>query len=143
MLSATLTFSNLSLLLSPLARLYQVTSSRAAAQLAGTDSPSQSQRDSYAQQAHGSAFHMATEGGPAPTGTSMYYSCATLPAQVRIPGGISDTEPHLSSSRGFSQLFTAVNYCWNWCFSLLSLQWPLLWIGVIDCVVSRTERLTC
>lgn len=59
----------------------QVTSSRAAAQLAGTDSPSQSQRDSYAQQAHGSAFHMPTEGGPAPTGSSMYYSCATLPAQ--------------------------------------------------------------
>ncbi|XP_075887677.1 catenin delta-2b isoform X5 [Nelusetta ayraudi] len=59
----------------------QVTSSRAAAQLAGTDSPSQSQRDSYAQQAHGSAFHMPSEGGPAPTGTSMYYSCATLPAQ--------------------------------------------------------------
>uniref|UniRef100_A0A3Q3X960 Uncharacterized protein n=1 Tax=Mola mola TaxID=94237 RepID=A0A3Q3X960_MOLML len=58
-----------------------VTSSRAAAHLAGTDSPSQSQRDTFAQQAHGSAFHMPTEGGPAPTGTSMYYSCATLPAQ--------------------------------------------------------------
>uniref|UniRef100_A0A4W6EB11 Catenin (cadherin-associated protein), delta 2b n=1 Tax=Lates calcarifer TaxID=8187 RepID=A0A4W6EB11_LATCA len=59
----------------------QVTSSRAAAQLAGTDSPSQSQRDSFAQQAHGSAFHMPTEGGSAPAGPSMYYSCATLPAQ--------------------------------------------------------------
>nr|XP_046264221.1 catenin delta-2b isoform X9 [Scatophagus argus] len=59
----------------------QVTSSRAAAQLAGTDSPSQSQRDSFAQQAHGSAFHMPTDGGPGPTATSMYYSCATLPAQ--------------------------------------------------------------
>uniref|UniRef100_A0A3Q4I6L5 Catenin (cadherin-associated protein), delta 2b n=1 Tax=Neolamprologus brichardi TaxID=32507 RepID=A0A3Q4I6L5_NEOBR len=59
----------------------QVTSSRAAAQLAGTDSPSQSQRDSFAQQAFGSAFHMSTEGGPAPAGPSMYYSCATLPAQ--------------------------------------------------------------
>nr|XP_020460167.1 catenin delta-2-like isoform X5 [Monopterus albus] len=59
----------------------QVTSSRAAAQLTGTDSPSQSQRDSFAQQAHGSAFHMPTEGGSAPTGSSVYYSCATLPAQ--------------------------------------------------------------
>eukprot|EP00064_Thunnus_orientalis_P005847 superscaffoldBa00000590_g5861 len=59
----------------------QVTSSRAAAQLVGTDSPSQSQRDSFAQQAHGSAFHMPTEGGSAPVGPSMYYSCATLPAQ--------------------------------------------------------------
>ncbi|CAJ1071488.1 catenin delta-2b isoform X7 [Xyrichtys novacula] len=55
----------------------QVTSSGAAAQLAGTDSPSQSQRDSFA---HGSAF-MPTEGGSAPVGPSMYYSCATLPAQ--------------------------------------------------------------
>uniref|UniRef100_A0A667WNB6 Catenin (cadherin-associated protein), delta 2b n=1 Tax=Myripristis murdjan TaxID=586833 RepID=A0A667WNB6_9TELE len=59
----------------------QVTSNRAAAQLAGTDSPSQSQRDSFAQQAHGSAFHMPVDGSPAPTGPSMYYSCATLPAQ--------------------------------------------------------------
>uniref|UniRef100_A0A3Q3GLG5 Catenin (cadherin-associated protein), delta 2b n=1 Tax=Labrus bergylta TaxID=56723 RepID=A0A3Q3GLG5_9LABR len=59
----------------------QVTSSRAAAHLAGTDSPSQSQRDSFAQQAHGSAFHMPSDGGPAPAGPSMYYSCATLPAQ--------------------------------------------------------------
>ncbi|XP_058483605.1 catenin delta-2b isoform X4 [Solea solea] len=59
----------------------QVTSSRAAAQLAATDSPSQSQRDSFAQQAHGSAFHMPSDGGPAPVGPSMYYSCATLPAQ--------------------------------------------------------------
>uniref|UniRef100_A0A3Q3MK55 Catenin (cadherin-associated protein), delta 2b n=1 Tax=Mastacembelus armatus TaxID=205130 RepID=A0A3Q3MK55_9TELE len=59
----------------------QVTSSRAAAQLVGTDSPSQSQRDSFAQQAHSSAFHMPTEGGSAPSGPSMYYSCATLPAQ--------------------------------------------------------------
>lgn len=67
----------------------QVTSSRAAAQLAGTDSPSQSQRDSFAQQAFGSAFHMSTEGGPAPAGPSMYYSCATLPAQVHIPKGIT------------------------------------------------------
>uniref|UniRef100_A0A8C4F6V0 Catenin (cadherin-associated protein), delta 2b n=1 Tax=Dicentrarchus labrax TaxID=13489 RepID=A0A8C4F6V0_DICLA len=54
---------------------------RAAAQLVGSDSPSQSQRDSFAQQAHGSAFHMPTEGGPAPAGPPMYYSCATLPAQ--------------------------------------------------------------
>ncbi|XP_077412544.1 catenin delta-2b isoform X12 [Vanacampus margaritifer] len=59
----------------------QVTSSRAAAQLMGTDSPSQSHRDSFAQQAIGSAFHMPSEGGPAPAGPSMYYSCATLPAQ--------------------------------------------------------------
>ncbi|KAM3604198.1 uncharacterized protein V6R79_007806 [Siganus canaliculatus] len=59
----------------------QVTSSRAAAQLAGTDSPSQSQRDSFAQQAHGSAFHMPSDGGPATAGSPMYYSCATLPAQ--------------------------------------------------------------
>uniref|UniRef100_A0A672H6N9 Catenin (cadherin-associated protein), delta 2b n=1 Tax=Salarias fasciatus TaxID=181472 RepID=A0A672H6N9_SALFA len=59
----------------------QVTSSRAAAQLAGTDSPSQSQRDSFAQQALGGAFQMPAEGGPAPVGPSMYYSCATLPAQ--------------------------------------------------------------
>ncbi|KAM9844630.1 catenin delta-2b isoform 1-T1 [Aulostomus maculatus] len=59
----------------------QVTSSRAAAQLAGTDSPSLSQRDSFAQQAHGSAFHMPTEAGSVPAGPSMYYSCATLPAQ--------------------------------------------------------------
>uniref|UniRef100_A0A8D3AYD8 Catenin delta-2-like n=1 Tax=Scophthalmus maximus TaxID=52904 RepID=A0A8D3AYD8_SCOMX len=59
----------------------QVTSSRAAAQFAATDSPAQSQRDSFAQQALGSAFHMPTEGGPAPAGPSMYYSCATLPAQ--------------------------------------------------------------
>ncbi|XP_074544374.1 catenin delta-2b isoform X4 [Halichoeres trimaculatus] len=58
----------------------QVTSSRAAAQLAGTDSPSQSQRDSFAQQVHGSAF-LPAEGGSAPVGPSMYYSCATLPAQ--------------------------------------------------------------
>ncbi|XP_062261169.1 catenin delta-2b [Platichthys flesus] len=57
----------------------QVTSSRAAAHFAGTDS--QSQRDSFAQQAHGSAFHMPSDGGPAPSGPSMYYSCATLPAQ--------------------------------------------------------------
>ncbi|XP_067385429.1 catenin delta-2b isoform X7 [Channa argus] len=54
----------------------QVTSSRAAAHLAGVDSPSQSQRDSF-----GSTFHMPNEGGPAPAGPSMYYSCATLPAQ--------------------------------------------------------------
>ncbi|XP_032387092.1 catenin delta-2 isoform X4 [Etheostoma spectabile] len=59
----------------------QVTLSRAAAHLVGTDSPSQSQRDVYAQQAHGSAFHMPTEIGTAPTGPPMYYSCATLPAQ--------------------------------------------------------------
>ncbi|CAG5897173.1 unnamed protein product [Menidia menidia] len=60
----------------------QVTSSRATAQLLGTDSPSQSQRDSFAQQALGSSFHMSTEGGPAGhAGPSMYYSCATLPAQ--------------------------------------------------------------
>ncbi|KAM7401302.1 hypothetical protein PAMA_005476 [Pampus argenteus] len=59
----------------------QVTSSRAAAHLVGTDSPSQSQRDSFAQQAHGSAFHMPTEGVSATVGPSMYYSCATLPAQ--------------------------------------------------------------
>ncbi|KAF3698930.1 Catenin delta-2 Delta-catenin GT24 Neural plakophilin-related ARM-repeat protein [Channa argus] len=55
----------------------QVTSSRAAAHLAGVDSPSQSQRDSF-----GSTFHMPNEGGPAPAGPSMYYSCATLPAQA-------------------------------------------------------------
>ncbi|KAM4557019.1 catenin delta-2b isoform 7-T7 [Fundulus diaphanus] len=59
----------------------QVTSSRAAVQLVGTDSPSQSQRDSFAQQVLGSALHMSTEGGSAPAGPSMYYSCATLPAQ--------------------------------------------------------------
>ncbi|XP_037315329.2 catenin delta-2-like isoform X2 [Pungitius pungitius] len=59
----------------------QVTSSRAAAHLAGSDSPSQSQRDSFAQQAHGSAFHMPTDLGSAPAGPPMYYSCATLPAQ--------------------------------------------------------------
>ncbi|XP_040026338.2 catenin delta-2b isoform X6 [Gasterosteus aculeatus] len=59
----------------------QVTSSRAAAHLAGTDSPSQSQRDSFAQQAHGSAFHMPADLGSAPAGPPMYYSCATLPAQ--------------------------------------------------------------
>ncbi|XP_041848973.1 catenin delta-2b isoform X9 [Melanotaenia boesemani] len=59
----------------------QVTSSRAAAHLVGTDSPSQSQRDSFAQQALGSAFHMPTEGGSTPVGPPMYYSCATLPAQ--------------------------------------------------------------
>lgn len=75
--------------LSPHAAPLQVTSSRAAAQLAGTDSPSQSQRDSFAQQAHGSAFHMPTEGGSAPAGPSMYYSCATLPAQVQIPEEIT------------------------------------------------------
>ncbi|XP_047223701.1 catenin delta-2b isoform X5 [Girardinichthys multiradiatus] len=59
----------------------QVTSSRAAAQLVGTDSPSQSQRDSFAQQVLGSALHMSSEGGSVPGGPSMYYSCATLPAQ--------------------------------------------------------------
>ncbi|XP_054888787.1 catenin delta-2b isoform X1 [Poeciliopsis prolifica] len=59
----------------------QVASSRAAAQLVATDSPSQSQRDPYAQQVLGSALHMSTDGGPAPAGPSMYYSCATLPAQ--------------------------------------------------------------
>ncbi|XP_017165532.1 catenin delta-2b isoform X8 [Poecilia reticulata] len=59
----------------------QVTSSRAAAQLVATDSPSQSQRDSFAQQVLGSALHMSTDGGAAPAGPSMYYSCATLPAQ--------------------------------------------------------------
>ncbi|XP_056148702.1 catenin delta-2b isoform X2 [Lampris incognitus] len=59
----------------------QVTSSRAAAQLVGADSPSQSQRDSFAQQAHVSALHMSADGGGMPTGPSMYYSCATLPAQ--------------------------------------------------------------
>ncbi|CAB1413094.1 unnamed protein product [Pleuronectes platessa] len=57
----------------------QVTSSRAAAHFAGTDS--QSQRDSFALQAHGSAFHMPSDGGSAPSGPPMYYSCATLPAQ--------------------------------------------------------------
>ncbi|XP_024921902.1 catenin delta-2b isoform X2 [Cynoglossus semilaevis] len=55
----------------------QVTSNRAAAQLVGTNSPSQSQRDSFAQQ----GFHISSEGGPGPAGPSMYYSCATLPAQ--------------------------------------------------------------
>ncbi|KAK5888739.1 hypothetical protein CesoFtcFv8_014799 [Champsocephalus esox] len=55
----------------------QVTSSRAAAHLVGTDSPSQSQRDSFA---HGSAFHMPADGS-SPGGPPMYYSCATLPAQ--------------------------------------------------------------
>uniref|UniRef100_A0A1A8GGP4 Catenin (Cadherin-associated protein), delta 2b n=1 Tax=Nothobranchius korthausae TaxID=1143690 RepID=A0A1A8GGP4_9TELE len=59
----------------------QGTSSRVAAQLVGTDCPSQSQRESYAQQVLGSALHMSTDGGPAPAGPSMYYSCATLPAQ--------------------------------------------------------------
>uniref|UniRef100_A0A674PQ23 Catenin (cadherin-associated protein), delta 2b n=1 Tax=Takifugu rubripes TaxID=31033 RepID=A0A674PQ23_TAKRU len=59
----------------------RVAASRAAAQLAGTDSPSQSQRESFAQQAHGNTFHMSSEGGPAPSETPMYYSCATLPAQ--------------------------------------------------------------
>ncbi|XP_068594160.1 catenin delta-2b isoform X4 [Cebidichthys violaceus] len=59
----------------------QVTSNRAAAHFAGTDSPSQSQRDSFAQQAHGSAFHMPTDVISAPAGPPMYYSCATLPAQ--------------------------------------------------------------
>uniref|UniRef100_A0A8C6KXW0 Catenin (cadherin-associated protein), delta 2b n=1 Tax=Nothobranchius furzeri TaxID=105023 RepID=A0A8C6KXW0_NOTFU len=59
----------------------QGTSSRVAAQLVGTDCPSQSQRESFAQQALGSALHMSTDGGPAPAGPSMYYSCATLPAQ--------------------------------------------------------------
>ncbi|XP_007571736.1 catenin delta-2b isoform X9 [Poecilia formosa] len=59
----------------------QVTSSRAAAQLVATDSPSQSQRDAFAQQVLGSALHMSTDGGAAPAGPSMYYSCATLPAQ--------------------------------------------------------------
>ncbi|XP_032422135.1 catenin delta-2b isoform X3 [Xiphophorus hellerii] len=57
----------------------QVTCSRAAAQL--VDLPSQSQRDPFAQQVLGSALHMSTDGGPAPAGPSMYYSCATLPAQ--------------------------------------------------------------
>lgn len=57
-----------------------MTSSRAAAHLVGTDSTSQSQRDSFT---HGSAFHMPTEGGSTPAGPSMYYSCATLPAQVK------------------------------------------------------------
>uniref|UniRef100_A0A1A8J6V1 Catenin (Cadherin-associated protein), delta 2b n=1 Tax=Nothobranchius kuhntae TaxID=321403 RepID=A0A1A8J6V1_NOTKU len=59
----------------------QGTSSRVAAQLVGTDCPSQSQRESFAQQALCSALHMSTDGGPAPAGPSMYYSCATLPAQ--------------------------------------------------------------
>ncbi|XP_068604431.1 catenin delta-2-like isoform X2 [Brachionichthys hirsutus] len=59
----------------------QVASSRAAAQLTGTNSCSQAQRDSFSQQAHGSAFHMPADAGPAPAGTPMYYSCATLPAQ--------------------------------------------------------------
>ncbi|XP_023190901.1 catenin delta-2-like isoform X4 [Xiphophorus maculatus] len=59
----------------------QVTCSRAAAQLVATDLPSQSQRDPFAQQVLGSALHMSTDGGPAPAGPSMYYSCATLPAQ--------------------------------------------------------------
>lgn len=53
----------------------QVTSSRGAAHLTGTDSPCQSQRDSYG------AFNMTLEGGPA-AGPPMYYSCATLPAQA-------------------------------------------------------------
>uniref|UniRef100_A0AAR2JIN0 Catenin (cadherin-associated protein), delta 2b n=1 Tax=Pygocentrus nattereri TaxID=42514 RepID=A0AAR2JIN0_PYGNA len=51
---------------------FQVTSNRAA-QLAGGDSQS---RDSFAQ-SHGSAFHLP-DAQPA---TSIYYSCATLPAQ--------------------------------------------------------------
>ncbi|XP_037538055.1 catenin delta-2b [Nematolebias whitei] len=59
----------------------QVTSSRAAAQLVSTDPPSQSQRDSFAQQTLGSTLHMSNEGGSALAGPSMYYSCATLPAQ--------------------------------------------------------------
>uniref|UniRef100_A0A3Q1GPP4 Catenin (cadherin-associated protein), delta 2b n=1 Tax=Acanthochromis polyacanthus TaxID=80966 RepID=A0A3Q1GPP4_9TELE len=59
----------------------QFTATTRSAQLAATDSPSQSQRDSFAQQALSSAFHMPTEGGSVPAGPSMYYSCATLPAQ--------------------------------------------------------------
>ncbi|XP_036072395.1 catenin delta-2b isoform X6 [Oryzias melastigma] len=59
----------------------QVTSSRAAAQFLGTDSPAQSQRDSIAQQALGGSFQMPMDGGSGPSGPSMYYSCATLPAQ--------------------------------------------------------------
>uniref|UniRef100_A0A3Q2Z4X7 Catenin (cadherin-associated protein), delta 2b n=1 Tax=Hippocampus comes TaxID=109280 RepID=A0A3Q2Z4X7_HIPCM len=43
--------------------------------------PPPSHRDSFAQQAMGSAFHMPSEGGPTPAGPSVYYSCATLPAQ--------------------------------------------------------------
>uniref|UniRef100_A0A8C4ZPU1 Catenin (cadherin-associated protein), delta 2b n=1 Tax=Gadus morhua TaxID=8049 RepID=A0A8C4ZPU1_GADMO len=65
----------------------QVTSNRVAAHLAagGGDSPSQCQRDSYAQQ-HASAFHLPSDGSPASSaagssGPPMYYSCATLPAQ--------------------------------------------------------------
>ncbi|CAG10900.1 unnamed protein product, partial [Tetraodon nigroviridis] len=59
----------------------QVAASRAASQLAGADSPSQAQRDPFAQQTHGNTFHMSSEGGPAPSEVPMYYSCATLPAQ--------------------------------------------------------------
>ncbi|XP_031710642.1 catenin delta-2b isoform X1 [Anarrhichthys ocellatus] len=59
----------------------QVTSNRVAAHFAGTDSASQSQRDSFAQLAHGSAFHMPADIISAPAGPPMYYSCATLPAQ--------------------------------------------------------------
>uniref|UniRef100_H3DJQ9 Catenin (cadherin-associated protein), delta 2b n=1 Tax=Tetraodon nigroviridis TaxID=99883 RepID=H3DJQ9_TETNG len=58
-----------------------VAASRAASQLAGADSPSQAQRDPFAQQTHGNTFHMSSEGGPAPSEVPMYYSCATLPAQ--------------------------------------------------------------
>uniref|UniRef100_A0A8C6KX17 Catenin (cadherin-associated protein), delta 2b n=1 Tax=Nothobranchius furzeri TaxID=105023 RepID=A0A8C6KX17_NOTFU len=60
---------------------YNQVSASVTAQLVGTDCPSQSQRESFAQQALGSALHMSTDGGPAPAGPSMYYSCATLPAQ--------------------------------------------------------------
>uniref|UniRef100_A0A3B3DJD7 Catenin (cadherin-associated protein), delta 2b n=1 Tax=Oryzias melastigma TaxID=30732 RepID=A0A3B3DJD7_ORYME len=56
-------------------------SGRAAAQFLGTDSPAQSQRDSIAQQALGGSFQMPMDGGSGPSGPSMYYSCATLPAQ--------------------------------------------------------------
>ncbi|XP_078791678.1 catenin delta-2b isoform X20 [Oryzias latipes] len=59
----------------------QVTSSRAAAHFMGTDSPAQAQRDSIAQQALGGPFQMPMEAGSGPSGPSMYYSCATLPAQ--------------------------------------------------------------
>ncbi|XP_046884214.1 LOW QUALITY PROTEIN: catenin delta-2b [Hypomesus transpacificus] len=57
----------------------QVTSNRAAAQLAAGDSPSQSQSQDPFAPSHASAFHLPD--GPPPGGPGMYYSCATLPAQ--------------------------------------------------------------
>ncbi|KAM9789739.1 catenin delta-2b [Neosynchiropus ocellatus] len=73
--------SNQGLALGAVLSYNQVSSGCAAAQLPGTESLSHSQRDLFTKQAQSGTFHMASDPVSTATGPSMYYSCATLPAQ--------------------------------------------------------------